>query len=121
MKKLFFLIPLFLFLAACASPPIETGELDNFAQCLNEKGVRMYGSFLCSVCKKQRDLFGSSFQYVGEIECHPKGENPQTQRCLEMDIAKTPTWILEKDGKSLTKLDGYQTIETLAELSGCTP
>jgi hypothetical protein len=94
-------------------------ELDDFAKCVYESGVRMYGQYTCSVCKRQRELFGSSFQYIQEIECHPRGENPQTQLCLEMDIEKTPTWILEKDGIESDRLAGFQTLELLSEFSGC--
>ena len=94
-------------------------ELDGFAQCMYENGARMYGQYTCSVCKKQRELFGSSFQYIQEIECHPRGESPETQRCLVMDIEKTPTWILEKDGVELDRLAGFQTLELLSEFSGC--
>jgi len=101
--------------------PEDTGpsEFDSFAKCLKENGMKMYGQYTCGVCQKQRDLFGSSFHYVGEIECHPKGENPQTQLCLERDIAKTPTWLLEKDGEVLERLEGFQSLETLSEISGC--
>tara|TARA_Y100000034_G_C6551111_1_gene238109 strand:+ start:22 stop:399 length:378 start_codon:yes stop_codon:yes gene_type:complete len=97
----------------------EISELDSFAKCLEENGLKMYGSMTCSICAKQKTLFGSSFQYVGEIECHPRGENPQTELCLQKDIQKTPTWILEKDGVEIKRLKGYQTLETLSELSGC--
>jgi hypothetical protein len=99
----------------------DTGpsELDDFAKCVYGSGVRMYGQYTCGVCRKQRELFGSSFQYIQEIECHPRGENPQTQLCLEKDIAKTPTWTLEKDGQVVEKLAGFQTLEILSELSGC--
>ena len=79
----------------------------------------MYGSYTCSICKKQRALFGPSFDLLGEIECHPRGENPQTQLCLEKDIKKTPTWTLEKNGVELGRKEGYQTIEILSEFSEC--
>ncbi|MDP7243807.1 MAG: hypothetical protein QF568_00520 [Flavobacteriales bacterium] len=124
MKKIF----LFVFLVAGiiatgCTPQVqdnpEPSELDDFAKCLNENELRMYGQYTCGVCRKQRELFGSSFHYVGEIECHPEGENPQTQLCLEKDIMKTPTWILEKDGVEVDRLEGYQTLETLSEFSGC--
>ena len=97
----------------------EISELDSFAKCLEENGLKMYGSMTCSICAKQKTLFGSSFQYVGEIECHPRGENPQTQLCLEKDIKKTPTWTLEKNGVELGRKEGYQTIEILSEFSEC--
>tara|TARA_Y100000310_G_C20606724_1_gene775882 strand:+ start:273 stop:662 length:390 start_codon:yes stop_codon:yes gene_type:complete len=123
LKKLILLFGIILtvIISSCTSQQTTTvsGELDDFAKCLNEKGLKMYGSYTCAICKKQRELFGPSFELVGEIECHPRGENPETERCLKMDIKKTPTWILEEDGVEIKRLDGYQTIETLSELSGC--
>ncbi|MAG16305.1 hypothetical protein CMO88_04545 [Candidatus Woesearchaeota archaeon] len=97
----------------------DSSEFDSFASCIKENGLKMYGSFTCSVCKRQRAIFGSSFELVGEIECHPRGENPQTELCLQKDIEKTPTWILEQDGEEIKRLTGFQNMETLAEISGC--
>jgi len=97
----------------------SSASLDAFAQCLTDKGVKMYGSYICSACLAQKKMFGSSFQYVGEIECHPRGPNPQTDLCLKRDISKTPTWILEKDDAEIKRLVGLQSFESLAEFSGC--
>ncbi len=126
MKKLFLIFVLFVVIASgCIFQQEQKvteegpGKYDDFAKCLNEQGLRMYGTFICSICKKQRNLFGSSFQYIEEIECHPNGENPQTELCFEKEIAKTPTWILEKDGVEIKRLKGYQNLETLTEFSGC--
>jgi hypothetical protein len=105
--------------SACTSQPRVESELDEFATCLKESGVLMYGSMTCSICAKQRDLFGGSFELLGEIECHPRGENPQTELCLEKDIEKTPTWVVEKDGVEVERLVGFQNLEKLAEISGC--
>jgi len=108
---------LLILLSGCSQK--EVTELDSFAQCLKDEGVKMYGSMTCSICAKQKTLFGTSFQYINEIECHPRGKNPQTELCLQKDIQKTPTWILEKDGIEIKRLKGYQTLEKLSELSGC--
>ncbi len=127
MKKEF-LIALLVFiivLSSCTSQTTEqssqtsSANLDSFAQCLKEKGVKMYGSYICSACLATKKMFGSSFEYIEEIECHPKGPNPQTDLCLKRDIKKTPTWILEKEGTEINRLEGYQTFELLGEFSGC--
>jgi|TARA_Y100000310_G_scaffold22935_2_gene21912 hypothetical protein len=126
MKKVLLIIflALAIFLISC-SPQQEVQEdigpskWDSFAKCLNQNGLKMYGQYTCGICNKQRELFGPSFRFVGEIECHPKGENPQTQLCLERDIAKTPTWLLEKDGEVVDRLEGFQPLEILSEVSGC--
>ncbi len=110
-------LTLLILLSGCSQK--EVTELDSFAQCLKDEGLKMYGSMTCSICAKQKTLFGESFQYIGEVECHPRGKNPQTDLCLQKDIQKTPTWILEKDGIETKRLIGYQTLEILSELSGC--
>src|SRR3989344_3788545 len=100
----------------------NSASLDSFAQCLTDKGVKMYGSYICSACLAQIKMFGGhegSFRYVDYIECHPKGPNPQTDLCLKRDIKKTPTWILEKEGTEINRLEGYQTFELFGEFSGC--
>ena len=98
----------------------QTPEFTAFAQCINTSGTLMYGSFTCLSCKKQRESFGATFSQITEIECHPNGENPQVELCLNKNIAKTPTWIREVNGQELGRLEGYQPFEALASLSGCT-
>ena len=129
MKKGIFVIALFgiiIFLIGCAQQTqeqkVSATNLDSFAQCLKEKGVKMYGSYICSACLAQIKMFGGhegSFKYIDYVECHPRGPNPQTDLCLKRDIKKTPTWILEKDGVEINRLEGYQTFESLGEFSGC--
>ncbi len=122
-KPLVILVVAFAFLVSGCAPKEtaeESPEISALAKCLTEKGVFMYGSFTCSICEREKELFGPSFKHITEIECHPRGKNPETDRCLKMDIAKTPTWILEKDGQALDRLEGYQPFEALAEFSGCT-
>jgi len=92
---------------------------DMQAQCITEKGVVMYGSFLCSVCAKTRAAFGDSFEYIKEVECHPRGENPKTELCLERDIASTPTWILEPNGVEVKRLVGFASVDELVAFAGC--
>ena len=112
---IFNLIPLIVF----NLPESEKRNYDDFAKCLSENGIKMYGSITCSVCKKQREAFGASFQYINEIECHPRGKNPQTELCLEKNIRKTPTWVIEDGGIETERLEGFQSFETLAKISGC--
>lgn len=109
------LIPLF-FLNL---PQSEQKNYDNLAQCITNNGINMYGSFRCSICAKTRKMFGDSFQFINEIECHPQGENPQTELCLTKGIAGTPTWVLEPEGKEIKRQQGFLSIEELAEFSGC--
>jgi uncharacterized membrane protein len=89
------------------------------AKCINEKGVNMYGSFRCSFCAKTRSMFGTAFQYINEIECHPQGENPQTELCLEKGVQETPLWVLEPEGNEIKRHSGFLSIDELKEFSGC--
>jgi len=110
------LIPLVIF-------NFPTGSKENhdvLAKCITEKGVNMYGSFRCGICAKTRAKFGDSFQYINEIECHPQGENSQTELCLSIGIEGTPTWILEPNGVEQKRNTGFLSIEELREFSGCT-
>ena len=89
------------------------------AQCITEKGVNMYGSFRCGVCAKTRAMFGDSFQYINEIECHPQGENSQTELCLQKGIKLTPTWILEPMGVEQKRQEGFRSVDELKVFAGC--
>ncbi len=84
--------------------------LDNFAQCLADKGVTMYGADWCPHCQNEKKVFGSAFQYVPYVECP---QNPK--KCLELGIQGYPTWVFA-DGR---RLEGEQGIARLAEESGC--
>ena len=92
---------------------------DELAKCLTSKGVVMYGSFRCGVCAKTRAMFGDSFQYIHEIECHPQGKNSQYQLCLDKKITGTPTWMIEGNGSELQRHTGFLSISELQQFSGC--
>jgi len=90
--------------------PARLGVYDEFAKCLAEKQITMYGAAWCSHCQNEKKAFGLSFQYVPYVEC------PQnSQLCLEKKIEGYPTWIFP-DGKVLT---GEQGVGKLSEASGC--
>ncbi len=100
-------------------PSSEKENYDALAQCMTEKGVFMYGSFRCGVCAKTRAMFGDSFRFIREVECHPQGENSQTQLCVEKGIKGTPTWAMEQDGVEVKRYLGFLNIDELKEFSGC--
>ncbi len=90
-------------------------EYDNFAQCLTESNVVKYGVDTCPHCARQKELFGSSFQYVNYRECT---QNPD--ECQAKDITGYPTWIYhEEDGSERMRALGVQTLSALSEESGC--
>ncbi len=89
------------------------------ARCLTKQGFVMYGSVTCSACRAQRKAFGAAFAYIKEIECNPHVPDTQVERCLEKKIKTTPTWIAEKDGEELRRLEGYRLLADLASAAGC--
>lgn len=78
------------------------------AECIGNNAI-MYSQTGCHFCKIQKDMFGSSVQYLNVIEC-----DYQPAVCNALGIAGTPTWII--DGE---KYEGVQAIETLQNLTGC--
>ncbi len=88
----------------------QTGYFDEFAKCLANKGIVMYGADWCPHCQNEKKLFGDSFRFVPYVECP---NDPQ--KCLKEGIERYPTWMF-KDGK---KLIGEQGLEKLSQESEC--
>ncbi|MFT7615484.1 MAG: hypothetical protein ACI8Y7_000294 [Candidatus Woesearchaeota archaeon] len=93
----------------------QTADTASFAQCLTEKEVVMYGAFWCSHCADEKKLFGAGWKNMTYVECDAKGKNPQTELCLEKDIAGYPTFIFADE----SRLEGVQSLEVLAQKTGC--
>lgn len=93
-----------------SNSPIATGALDDFAKCLAGKNITMYGTKTCSWCRKQKEDFGSSFQYVNYVEC-----SVETQKCVDQKINATPTWTWP-DGK---RIENYLALDKLSQESSC--
>ena len=84
--------------------------LDEFAQCLSEKGAIMYGADWCPHCQNEKMAFGSSFKFVHYVECP---DDPK--RCLSAGITGYPTWIFPAG----RRFEGEQGLKQLARESGC--
>jgi hypothetical protein len=101
-----------------SNPPVEqeplvtpgVADTATLAQCLKNKGVVMYGAEWCPHCQNQKKLFGAAVGLISYVECPQEPE-----KCLAAGIQGYPTWIFP-DGK---QLPGEQTLEKLAEVSGC--
>jgi glutaredoxin len=93
-----------------ASSADKAGALDEFAQCLREKQITMYGAEWCPHCQNEKKAFGSSFQFVPYVEC-PN----EPQKCLGLKIKSYPTWILPSE----RRLEGEQGLAKLSQESGC--
>ena len=107
MTRIFFSFGILIALLGCSGT--GPGEYDSFAQCLAEKGAKMYGTDWCSHCKVQKKAFGSSFQYIDYIDC-----DKNRQQCAVPGISIYPTWIIDGD-----KFPGEQPLYKLASLSKC--
>jgi len=88
---------------------IPAGKYDNFAKCLSQKGVVMYGAEWCTHCKNQKAMFGDSFKYVTYVEC-----TTSEAACTAAGVSGYPTWII--NGKAYP---GEQTLQSLSTLTGC--
>ncbi len=92
------------------------GEHDEFAQCMTEAGVKMYGAYWCSNCATQKNMFGRSWEHVEHIECaFPNNAQGQKQICVDESIEAYPTWEFS-DG---SRVEGVISLERLSVLSGC--
>ncbi|MBI2110557.1 hypothetical protein HYT51_02145 [Candidatus Woesearchaeota archaeon] len=108
-------ILLSIFIIKRAGNGTEDGAYDNFAKCLTENGVKMYGSYRCSHCNNQKKEFGKSWQYIDYIECSLPNNAGQTQVCALAGINAYPTWEFS-DGE---RIEGELSFEELAEKSRC--
>lgn len=86
------------------------GEFDEFAQCLADKNIIMYGADWCSHCQNEKRAFGDSFRFVPYVECPD-----YPQKCLAAGINGYPTWVFP-GGK---KIEGEQGLEKLSQESDC--
>lgn len=95
-----------------------SGDKVALAQCLTDKGVKMFGASWCPHCAQQKKDFGTAaFKKVTYVECAVPGDNSQqTQICKDNNIKGYPTWRFA-DGSEKT---GEQTLEDLASAAGCT-
>lgn len=88
---------------------------DEFANCLTESGVKMFGAYWCPHCATQKEFFGDSFEYVNYIECSLPEKAGQTQNCIDEDIQGYPTWEFADE----TRLSRVQSLQQLSEKTGC--
>lgn len=95
--------------------PGKPGELDSFAQCINDSGAKYYGAFWCPNCKNQEAMFGRSARLLPRIECSTPDGKSQLPVCQEAGIQGYPTWDFA-DG---TRETGTIPLDRLAEATNC--
>jgi hypothetical protein len=92
-------------------------KLDNFAKCLTERGVKMYGAYWCPHCAEQKEMFGDSFKYVPYIECGVAGDRSREQQmCKDAGIKHFPTWQFPPVGE---RVEAVIPLADLASRTGC--
>ncbi len=90
-------------------------DYSEFAQCVTDEGMTMYGAWWCSHCNEQKEAFGDAFELISYTECSAPGSRTMSDECDEAGIEGYPTWVLS-DG---TMMPGKKTMEELAEISEC--
>jgi glutaredoxin len=103
------LIGLFSYFKVTGNAVKGPGKYDEFAQCLTDKGAKMYGTEWCSHCKSQKKMFGNSFQYIDYIDC-----DKNKDACLEAGVRGYPTWKINGEN-----YPGEQLFGRLSRLTGC--
>jgi hypothetical protein len=89
---------------------------NDLAQCLTDKGVKMYGAYWCPHCAQQKKDFGKAFSKVTYVECAVQGSpQTQTQACKDAGITGYPTWVFANGDR----LSGEQPLATLSDKAGC--
>jgi hypothetical protein len=91
------------------------GKYDDFAKCLSDKEVKMYGAFWCPHCKEQKAMFGSSWKYVKYVECSTPDGKGRLQVCIDANVDGYPTWEF-KDG---SRESGSVAFAELSAKTGC--
>lgn len=93
-----------------------SSPLDNFAQCLTDSGVKMYGADWCPHCQNQKKLFSSAFKFIDYTECAvPSNPRQQAKACSDADISGYPTWVFANG----QRIEGEASFEDLSKISGC--
>lgn len=81
---------------------------------LQQMGAKLYGTYWCSYCTKQKQLFGQqALSKITYIECDPAGENAQPALCRQANITSVPMWEIQ--GRLY---QGILSLQELAEVSG---
>ncbi len=99
------------FLMWCSSTKQDNTSVVNIeqiAQCLWQKWVKMYWTKVCSHCLSQKELFGDSFKYINYVDCT---NTP--------DACSKIKWTPTREFPSGELLVGKQKISVLAEKAWC--
>lgn len=82
---------------------------EDFARCLTDVGVVMYGVDWCPHCQAQKASFGDAFRLIDYVEC-----DQEPDRCRDADIVAYPTWDIYGE-----RYTGIKALSELSELADC--
>lgn len=85
-----------------------------FAQCLGDEGVIMYGADWCAACGEQKRIFRGHFDKIEYVECSLPG-GQQTPQCIDAGIQSYPTWVFPDGERSV----GVLSLRQLSQYSTC--
>jgi len=100
---------------AVATQQADSGEYNEFTQCVADSGATFYGAFWCPHCLEQKRLFGSSNRALPYVECSTPDQQSQTQECIDANVQSYPTWEFG-DGSRET---GSLPLSLIAERTNC--
>lgn len=83
--------------------------IEDFAKCLSEKGMVMYGVDTCEYCQTQKKMFGSAFSKVNYINCEF-----EQSTCAKENIFTYPVWTYQ--GKQFA---GILFFPDLSKITSC--
>ena len=91
------------------------------AQCLAERGYKIYYADWCPFCVQQKELFGEAAKYLYGFDCYdPEGGRGNIAKCP--DLLGVPAWR-DRDGNQLKYngevIDGMIQIRRLVAISDC--
>ena len=89
-----------------------TVEPITLASCLQEKGIKVYGSLDSTPSKEQKQLFSEDELKYLYVECGHIGAF--TQKCQDLNIQDLPTWIINNK-----HYPGLKTEAELRQLANC--
>lgn len=90
-------------------------KYQGLAQCLADKGVKLYGAFWCSHCADQKRMFAAAAPSLPYVECS-NPDHSQNDLCTNAGVQnKYPTWSFP-DG---TMHEGGLRPKTLSQMTGC--
>ena len=96
--------------------PIDDGAIATLAQCLSDKGVKMYGAEWCSHCQDQKKAFGDAWPLIDYVECGVPGDpRGQAEECEKDGVSTYPTWQFSLGHRETGKLSFVE----LAFNAGC--